>query len=176
MYESIILSGSGGQGVMTLGKVLTRAAMLRDLHCTYLPSYGTEVRGGTANCQVIIADEEIYSPLVEEADTLFAMNQPSYDRFRQRLKPEGLLVVNTSMATPESVEGNTIAVPATDIANQLGDVRVANVAMLGAYNRRRRIVPDDLLFEQVSHAFGGLKGKLLELNQAAFAAGAEHTG
>jgi 2-oxoglutarate ferredoxin oxidoreductase subunit gamma len=176
MYERIIFAGSGGQGVLTLGKVLARTAMLRDLHCTYFPSYGTEVRGGTANCQVVIADEEIYSPLVEEADTLFAMNQPSYDRFGPRLRPGGFLVINTSMAAPESVDDHTIAVPATEIANELGEVRVANVVLLGAYNRRRRIVPDDLLFQQVSYAFGGLTGRLLEQNRAAFAAGAERAG
>jgi len=176
MHERIIFAGSGGQGVMTLGKVLARAAMVRDLHCTYLPSYGTEVRGGTANCQVTIADEAIYSPLVEEADTLFAMNEPSYKRFRPRLRSDGLLVINTSMATPEpETDSDAVAVPATEIASDLGDVRVANVVMLGAYNRRRRLVPDDLLFEQVSHAFGGLTGRLLDLNKAAFAAGADRT-
>ena len=173
MHEGIIFAGSGGQGVLTLGKVLARAAMKSDLQCTYFPSYGTEVRGGTANCQVVIADEEIHSPLVEEADTLFAMNQPSYDRFSRQLRSGGLLVINASMATPATADDNTIAVPATEIANELGDVRVANVVMLGAYNRRRRIVPDDLLFEQVSYAFGGLKGRLLELNRAAFERGGD---
>ena len=134
------------------------------------------MRGGTDNCQVVIGDQEIYSPLVEEADTLFAMNEPSYERFRPRLKPDGLLVINTSMAEPRSGDGNTVAVPATEMANELGDVRVANVVMLGAYNRRRQIVPDDLLFAEVSHAFGGLTGRLLELNQAAFAKGAQYAG
>ena len=176
MHERIIFAGSGGQGVMTLGKVLARAAMIQDLHCTYLPSYGTEVRGGTANCQVTIADEPIYSPLVEEADTLFAMNAPSYKRFRRRLRPDGLLVINTSMAAPEEdTDRNAVGVPATEIASDLGDVRVANVVMLGAYNRRRRLISDDLLFEQVSYAFGGLTGRLLDLNRAAFVAGADQT-
>ena len=174
MRERIILAGSGGQGVMTVGKALARAAMLEDLSCTYLPSYGTEVRGGTANCQVVIADEEIYSPLVEEADTLFIMNQPSYERFRRMLKPGGLLVINTSMADPAGDDdGEVLGVPATGIANELGDVRVANVVMLAAYNRRRRLLPDDLLFEQVIHTFGGLEGRLLEVNRSAFAAGLE---
>lgn len=172
MIERIIFAGSGGQGVMTIGKALARAAMLTDLNCTYFPSYGTEVRGGTANCRVVITDGEIYSPLVEEAETLFAMNQPSYERFRPNLKPGGLLVVNTSMATPLEADGGILAIPATDLAHELGDVRVANVILLGAYNARRKIVPDDLLFDQLCYAFGGLEGRLLALNQAAYARGA----
>jgi 2-oxoglutarate ferredoxin oxidoreductase subunit gamma len=173
MYERILLAGSGGQGVMTLGKVLARAAMLSDLHCTYLPSYGTEVRGGTANCQVIISDEEIYSPVVEAADTLIAMNEPSYRRFRGQVTPEGLIVLNTSMAQAEGANGHVLGLPASDLANDLGDVRVANAVMLGGYNGRRRLLADDLLFDQLSYAFGGLTGRLLDLNRAAFQAGLE---
>ena len=202
MYERLILAGSGGQGIMTISKVLARAAMLSDLNCTYFPSYGTEVRGGTANCQVIISDEEIYSPIVEAADTLFAMNDPSYRRFRMQLKPGGLLVVNTSMAKVDETDargqkpeargqraeaGNpkpetrnpkpdVLAIPASELANGLGDVRVANTILLGAYNARRKIVADDLLFEQLSYAFGGLTGRLLALNRAAYQAGAQYGG
>jgi len=172
MYERIIFAGSGGQGVMTLGKVVARSAMLTDLNCTYLPSYGTEVRGGTANCAVVVSDDEIFSPLVERADVLFAMNDPSYKRFSPRLKPDGLIVVNASMAEPTETGENVLAIPATDIANELGDVRVANVVLLGAYNARRKLLDDDLLFGQLSYAFGGLKGKLLEANKAAYERGA----
>ena len=150
MYERIIFAGSGGQGVMTLGKVVARAAMLTDLNCTYLPSYGTEVRGGTANCTVVISDDEIFSPVVESADVLFAMNEPSYKRFAPRLKPDGLLVINTSMAEPDQTNDRTVTIPATDIANELGDVRVANVVLLGAYNARRKLLDDELLFGQLS--------------------------
>lgn len=173
MHERIILAGSGGQGVMTIGKAIARAAMLSNLHCTYFPSYGTEVRGGTANCQVVVSDEEIHSPVVEEADTVFALNQPSLERFAPFLTPDGLLLLNTSMAVAPEANGRLLAVPATDMANDLGNVRVANVILLGAWNRRRRLLDDDLLFDQFIYCLEGVPEKVVALNRTAYHAGAD---
>jgi 2-oxoglutarate ferredoxin oxidoreductase subunit gamma len=97
MTEKIILAGFGGQGMMLLGKLLAQAAMADGKQVTYFPSYGTEVRGGTAVYHLIVSSEEIFSPIIEEADTLIVMNQPSYQKFKGMLKPDGLLLLNTSM-------------------------------------------------------------------------------
>ena len=96
-YQELIVAGFGGQGIMLAGKLLAQAAMVSDLEVTYMPSYGAEVRGGTANCMVVIADEPIACPLVTEPDTLIVLNKASYKKFVPRLKPNGLLIVNSSM-------------------------------------------------------------------------------
>jgi len=146
MTERVIMAGFGGQGMMLLGKLLAAVAMDEGREVTFFPSYGAEVRGGTAHCHVVISDEPIYSPIVERADSLIIMNQPSYGKFRPRLKPGGLLLLNTSMADPDPAQERGspcvyLSIPATDTANQLGNVRVANVVMLGAYAAVRPVLP-----------------------------------
>ena len=99
MTEKIIIAGSGGQGVMLLGKILAETAMQENKFVTWLPAYGAEVRGGTSHCMVIISDKEIGSPYVDKADTLIIMNQPSLERFKERRAPQGLLLINSSLAS-----------------------------------------------------------------------------
>lgn len=133
MMDTVIMAGFGGQGIMFLGKVLAYAGMTADLELCWIPSYGPEMRGGTANCSVILSDTEIHSPVVDSADAVIAMNQPAYERFKSRVKPGGFLIINSSLATPSNdrTDITTISVPASDIANKLGNPSIANMVCLG---------------------------------------------
>lgn len=133
MTERIIIAGAGGQGVMLLGKVLAEAGMLAGRCVTWLPSYGAEVRGGTAHCMVVISGKAIGSPYIDKADALIIMNEPSLQKFKTRLKPGGFLIVNSSMAGAALKTGRHILkYPFTDIALTLGNIRIANMVALGA--------------------------------------------
>jgi 2-oxoglutarate ferredoxin oxidoreductase subunit gamma len=134
MIDKILLAGFGGQGVMFIGKVLTYAGMLSQLEVCWIPSYGPEMRGGTANCSVILSSAEIHSPVIEFADAGIVLNQPSYEKFYPRIKPGGLLVVNSSIINLDKRRSDirTIAIPASDIANELGNPALANMVCLGA--------------------------------------------
>lgn len=175
MNERMILAGSGGQGLLTLGKLLVTCGMAEGRHVTYFPAYGTEVRGGTAHCHVIMSDEEIFSPLVEEATALLVMNQPSLDRFGPLLARGGLLVVNTSMASaPKPARGRTIVgIPASRIATELGDVRVANMVLLGALNRKLNLIGHDRILTTLAASLKGPRRALMPLNETALARGEE---
>ena len=124
MGKRIVISGFGGQGIIALGKFIALTAMNAGKHVTYLPSYGAEVRGGTANCQIVISDEEIASPCIENMDILIAMNQPSIERFCSNVVAGGLIVVNTSLAAAES---GAVNIPATEIAVSFGEKKVFEV-------------------------------------------------
>jgi len=176
MIERVIVSGFGGQGILTLGKTLAQTAMDEGLETTYFPSYGAEVRGGTANCHVILSDEPIYSPRVEEADTLVMMNQPSYERFRPILKPGGILLLNTSMTEPrqeleDASPAREVSIPATRIANELGNVRVANTVMLAAFAEVRDGVPPEACWKALEASLSGRHKHLLDVNRQAFEQG-----
>ncbi len=134
MERKIIIAGSGGQGILYLGKALAFAAMLDGREVTWFPSYGAEMRGGTANCTVIISDTMIGSPVVSTPDILVAMNQASLEKFRPRLGRRGLLFLDSSLIPePGPTEGaRCVAVPATEIARRSGNTRSANMVMLGA--------------------------------------------
>ena len=124
MTERIIIAGAGGQGIMLLGKILAQAAMRQDKFVTWLPSYGAEVRGGTAHCMVIISNTEIGSPYIDKADALIIMNQPSLERFKAKLKNKGLLIVNSSLAGRVNYQNMRISqFPFTDIAIKLGNIK-----------------------------------------------------
>ncbi|MFH0790087.1 MAG: 2-oxoacid:acceptor oxidoreductase family protein [Candidatus Omnitrophota bacterium] len=135
MTERTIIAGSGGQGVMLLGKVLAEAAMKENKYVTWLPAYGAEVRGGTAYCMVIISDEEIGSPYINTADTLIIMNGASLEKFRARLKKNGLLIINSSLAQFNNPDKTITVVqyPFSDMAANLGNIKTANMIALGAY-------------------------------------------
>ena len=139
-WEEIIIAGFGGQGIMLAGKLLAQTAMKAGKEVTYMPSYGAEVRGGTANCMVVIADEPIASPLVSRPDSLIAMNKASLNKFAPRLKPGGLLVFNSSLIDTEprlENQAEILAIPADDIAVELGSPQSANMVALGAYLQKR---------------------------------------
>ncbi len=133
--HEIVIAGFGGQGVLFFGEVLAHAALHDGLHVTWLPAYGPEQRGGTANCTVVISDEPIASPVVADPTTLIAMNRPSLDRFEAAVRPGGLIVCDSTLVERAASRSDvqTLLVPATAIANDLGSTRTANVVLLGAF-------------------------------------------
>ena len=173
----LIIAGFGGQGVLTLGKLLCQAGLAEGRNVTYLPSYGSEVRGGTANCQVVISPDPIYSPLVETADSLVVLNELSYERFVGTIRPDGLLLVNTSTVAMDAVSKpdgvRLVEVPATAMAGELGDFRAANVIMFGAFARASGLVGEDSCRDAVTALLGARSARLAELNVQAFQRGAD---
>jgi len=169
-----IVAGFGGQGVLTLGKLLCSAALDEGRLVTYLPSYGSEVRGGTANCQVVVSPKAIYSPLVEKADSLVILNQLSWERFAGRLKTGGLAVVNTSAMeeNPRTADARLLALPAGQMAAELGNMQVTNVVMLGAFLTACPLVKAQTVLAALESVLGKRKQHLLEINLQAFEAGA----
>lgn len=142
MTERIICAGFGGQGIMAMGKILALSAMREGKSATWLPSYGAEVRGGTAHCMVVISDSEIASPYVERADTLIIMNGPSLAKFKDAIRNKGLLLVNSSMADCKATSRrlDVVCAPVTDMAARLGMEKVANTVAIGIYLAKRKII------------------------------------
>ena len=169
----MIVAGSGGQGVMLLGRLLAMAGMNSGFEVTFFPCYGTEVRGGTAHCHVIISSEEIYSPVVEEADSLIIMNQPSYQRFKPLLSASGVLFANSSLIDDSGSppRGRLFSIPAADIAQEIGSPLVANIVMLGAYNAIKPFASRDEIRKVLVEALGEKKASLLALNKEALERG-----
>src|SRR5512139_54157 len=134
MQTEIIIAGFGGQGILFAGQVLTYAAMDAGMEVTWIPSYGPEMRGGTANCTVVIADDEIGSPLVKNPPLAIALNLPSFDKYEGLLAPGGTLIVNQSMVDRPAKRSdiNVIFVPCNDIAEEIGDKRLMNMVAVGA--------------------------------------------
>lgn len=133
MTTEIIFAGFGGQGVILAGKILTLAGMSEDKFVSHIPSYGAEMRGGTANCSVIVSDEEIASPVIEKPDVVVALNKPSMTKFEKILKPQGLLIYNSSLIdiTPERKDIKIAALPCNEICEKTNNPRGANMAALG---------------------------------------------
>lgn len=182
MIERALLAGFGGQGIMMMGKLFASMMMDEGKSVLYFPSYGPEVRGGTANCNVIISDEPIASPVIEVADTIIVMNQPSYEKFKSFLSPDGVALINSSLVhTTEPLKAKLVLeAPVTQIAADLGDVRAANMVMTAIYNEVKGFVPFEKLSQRVVNMLGSKKKdpKLVELNMKALEAGrkfaAEH--
>ncbi len=174
MTERIIIAGSGGQGIMLLGKVLAEGALLENKFVTWLPAYGPEVRGGAAHCMVIISDEEIGSPHIDQADALIIMNQLSLDKFKGRLKNTGLMVVNSSLAKPDKgIKTKTIPGKFTDTAISLGNIKVANIVALGRYLAAKKIVSLENILKVIQKMAPEDKPELLKVNIAALKKGRE---
>ena len=177
-YEEIILAGFGGQGIILAGKLLAQAAMKAGKEVTFMPSYGAEVRGGTANCMVVIADEPIACPVVGRCDSLIVMNNASLYKFAPCLKNGGLLVMNSSLidATPQLDETiQVLAVPADELAVKLGSQKVANMVALGAYLQKRGLLTPDAAAASLPDVFPERYHKTLPLNADALRRGAEFT-
>ena len=139
METSIIISGFGGQGVLLAGQLLAYAGMDNDKHVTWIPSYGPEMRGGTANCTVIVSDDPIGAPLVAEPDVAVVLNLPSFEKYEGLVKPGGLLVVNSSLVDAKLLRDDieVVYVPANKIAEELGSVKMMNMAAIGALLAKR---------------------------------------
>ncbi|RLC63243.1 MAG: 2-oxoacid:ferredoxin oxidoreductase subunit gamma [Chloroflexi bacterium] len=178
MLEQLVISGFGGQGILFIGQLLGYAAALEDRMVTYLPSYGPEMRGGTANCTVTISDGRIMSPLAANPSAAIVMNLPSLDRFEPNLKTNGLLVVNSSMIDrkPHRSDIRIIEVPATHIAEELKNTRLANVVALGCYVRASGVVAPESVVSALPKMLGDDRKELIPLNIKAFRAGLEWRG
>lgn len=174
MQKEIIMAGFGGQGVMLMGQLLAYAGMLEGKEVSWLPSYGPEMRGGTANCHVIVADELIASPFVSNPDAVVAMNLPSMEKFAPQLKPGGTLFINSSLIQQESPRDDikVLKVPATEIANEMGNVRVANMVMLGKFLQETGYAGQDSLINALEKALGEGKQDLIPINKEALDRGA----
>ena len=170
-----IIAGFGGQGVLTLGRLLCLAVMSEGKQVTYLPSYGAEVRGGTANCNVVISPERIFSPVVELADSLIMLNALSFERFGDSITPGGLLVLNSSLAEPGDFasrhDATVLPLPATERAAELGNVLVANAMMLGALVRATRMCRDESAEQALRRSMTGKRSRHVDINLEAVRAG-----
>lgn len=173
MTTRTIFSGFGGQGVLSMGFTLANAAMLEGKYVTYLPSYGIEVRGGTANCTVVVSDEEIASPVASEPELVVAMNQPSFNRFQNILQSGGLLCVNESLVDIGSARSDIeiLAIPTSELAEKLGTIKVANMIILGALIKASNIISFDAMIKNLAELLGEGRSKLIKLNKEALEMG-----
>jgi len=148
MYYDVVIAGFGGQGVMLIGNLLAYAAMHSGKNVTFFPSYGVEMRGGTANCTVVISDDEIGSPVVGTPKSLIMMNLPSLEKFQSRLEEDGILIYNESLIPKNAVKvkkANVIPIKMNDIALELGNPRLANMIAIGAYIKLTKVVDIEML-------------------------------
>jgi len=171
----IIIAGFGGQGVVLAGSVLALACVIEGKNVTGMVSYGAEMRGGTANSTVVISDEEIASPVVERPNSGIILNQPSLNKFQDKIVEGGLLILNSSLVDGQVGRNDleVVKIPATEAADKLGNIRVANIVALGAFVKRSGILKMSSIEKALEHIFTGRKANLLEINKRALATGAE---
>ncbi|MTK10686.1 MAG: 2-oxoacid:ferredoxin oxidoreductase subunit gamma [Clostridiaceae bacterium] len=171
--QQIIFAGFGGQGILSMGKFLAYAGMDANLNVSWLPSYGPEMRGGTANCSVILTDEGIGSPIVTKADSIVVMNRPSLEKFEGIVEANGLIVLDSDLVDvmPTRTDLNVIAIPAQTIAQELGSKTIANMVLLGALVKKTGIVTIEALLDSLK-AHG--KEKFFEINKKAIERGIEY--
>jgi len=177
MYFDIIIAGFGGQGVMFIGNLLAYAAMEEGRQVTYMPVYGVEMRGGTANCTVVVSDRDIGSPIIHHPVAAAVMNKPSLIRFGPVVQPGGTVFVNSSLIDPReaSFEGPKIVpVPTMELAAKAGDSRMANMTMLGAIVEESRVVSLDALIHSLTKALDKRYHKMIPINTAALQEGARY--
>ena len=174
MEERILIAGAGGQGALTIGKFLASVAMEQH-RVTFFPSYGAEVRGGTAHCHVVISEDEIANPVVDEATLMIVMNHLSYRRFAGSVRPDGLLLLNGSMVQqdPPAVCGRAVSVPATELASEMGNIRVANMILLGVMNAVHPLLEEKAVDATMRKILGSdpSKARILDLNRQAYKVG-----
>ncbi|MGE5558946.1 MAG: 2-oxoacid:acceptor oxidoreductase family protein [Bacillota bacterium] len=170
-YE-IVIAGFGGQGVLMLGQLLAYAGMVEGKNVSYFPAYGPEMRGGTANCSVVISDEEVGSPVLSTPNIVIALNRPSYEKFHPMLSEDGILFYNSSLFQPEN-DLESFPVPANAIADELGSVKIANMVMLGSLLARRNVVKVETVLTALEEKLSAKRRDMLEMNRQALSRGAE---
>lgn len=174
MKEQCIFAGFGGQGMLLIGKFLAEAGMETGKHVSWLPSYGPEMRGGTANCSVVVSDRPVASPLINVADTVLAMNKPSLLKFEGSVKAGGLLLVNSSIIDIKTsrTDVDAVYVPCNEIAESIGNLKGPNVVFLGAYIAKRPdVISEDAIINAMRIELGEKKAKFLDGNIKALQAG-----
>jgi 2-oxoglutarate ferredoxin oxidoreductase subunit gamma len=175
MYQDVMIAGFGGQGVLLAGKLLAYAGMIEGKHVTWFPSYGAEIRGGTANCTVIISSDEIGSPVVQNPSAMLIFNDASFKKFEKRIKQGGQLFLNTSLVheLPTRSDITRIEVKANDIAGELGDIRIANMVMLGTFLKKTGVVAMESVLDALKQVLPARRHSLIPLNEGALKRGAE---
>ncbi|MDQ7798661.1 MAG: 2-oxoacid:acceptor oxidoreductase family protein [Candidatus Edwardsbacteria bacterium] len=175
MYQGIRISGFGGQGVISAGILLAQAGLLESKNVSWFPAYGAEMRGGTANCSVVIASEEVSSPVVSRPDTVIVMNEPSLAKFEPLIKPGGLLIINSSLVNsrPKRSDIKVAYVPCNKIAEEIGTTKIANMVALGAYAGLTGALSVESIAKALGKVFKRAKPEMLELNIKALKKGAE---
>ena len=176
-YYDVIVAGFGGQGVLAIGNLLAYAAMKEGRHVTFLPTYGVEMRGGTANCTVVISSRGIGSPIVQRPHAAISMNLPSLLKYGPRVLPKGLLMVNSSLIDLKEVSRNDVellAIPVNDIAIQNGNPKLANMIALGAFTEKTKWIGMPSLFESLEKVFDERHHGLIPSNIKAIQIGAEY--
>ncbi len=179
-YQDVIIAGFGGQGVMVIGNLLAQAAMECGLHVTFIPVYGAEMRGGTANCTVVLDEHPIGSPLVREPLSTIVLNAPSLAKFQNRLHAQGVQIVNSSLidvndSTILDVSKKSVCIPVNTIAHQLGSIKMANMVALGAWLKATDALPIEAVQEAMQRVVSAHYAKLIPGNIKALQAGYNYT-
>lgn len=174
MYQGIIMAGFGGQGIVSGGVMLAYTGMMDGLNVTFFPAYGAEMRGGTANCSVIISTDPVAAPVVGAPDAVLIMNEPSLAKFEPMVKSGGTIFLNTSLVNsrPKRTDVKVIEVKANDIAEELGSIKCANMVMLGAYAAKSGAVKLETLKNNIKKVYPRAKEAMIEINKKAVDQGA----
>lgn len=175
MKEEIIIAGFGGQGVLSMGKILAYSAIMQDLEVTWMPSYGPEMRGGTANVCVIVSDRKISSPIITKYDTAIILNQQSLDKFEKSIRPGGLLIYDPSGITrePERTDIRICSIDAIEVAAEIGNAKVYNMAVLGAYLKLNGRIKMENVVKGLQKSIPARYSDLIQKNREAIEKGME---
>jgi 2-oxoglutarate ferredoxin oxidoreductase subunit gamma len=176
MHEEVIVSGFGGQGALFAGQLLTYTGMDEGWHVTWIPSYGPEMRGGTAHCIVILSDDVIGSPIIRQPSICIVMNPPSMEKYDPLVKPGGLLVANSTLVRARSSRQDieTVYIPANELAAELGNVKMANVVLLGAMLGSREILPIESIKRSLDEHIPEHRKQIIEPNKRALERGVQY--
>jgi 2-oxoglutarate ferredoxin oxidoreductase subunit gamma len=174
LYQDVIMAGFGGQGVILIGTLLARAGMEEGYNVTFIPVYGPEMRGGTANCTVVISDEEIGSPIIRRPRSLIAMNQPSLDKFQPAVQDQGVVIINSSLADASPADTGrlrVVSLPFNDMADKLGNSRMANMVALGVFLKVTGLLTPERAQATLPLVIPAHNARFIPVNAAALAAG-----
>ena len=173
MKEEIIIAGFGGQGVLSMGKILAYSAIMQDMEVTWMPSYGPEMRGGTANVCVILSDKKIGSPIVTKYDTAIVLNQQSLDKFEASVKPGGVLIYDPNGITrhPSRTDITIARINAVDVVAKIGNAKVYNMAVLGGYLKMKPVIQMENIDKGLAKSIPARYSDLIALNKAAIEEG-----
>ena len=172
-YQDVIIAGFGGQGVMLIGNLLAQAGMEHGLEVSFIPVYGAEMRGGTANCTVVLDEHPIGSPLVREPMSTIILNEPSLSKFQPRLGAGGVQIVNASLVAQNLLDAakRTVYIPVNDMAHELGNVKMANMVALGAWLKATGALPLNVVQEALNRVVSAHYAKLISANAKALEQG-----
>lgn len=175
MHEEVIFAGFGGQGVLSMGQVLAYSGMIENKEVCWMPSYGPEMRGGTANCIVTVSDNEISSPIIGRFDTVVALNQPSLDKFEKAVKPGGMLIYDSTniIEPPTRTDIEVIPIPASEESVKLKNTKIMNMIVLGAFLAKRKCVTVETVLSALRKVLPERHHHLLPLNETALNRGQE---